>query len=158
MLEASFDVVANNIGLVALGGGRLTFPRFTIREFGVSSPHNAYVEVLLDAGIIGAIPIFGFFLLIFLHARRALRNGRGGEFRYLYAAAVVALAAFLLLATTGRSFFPDFSSIYIWQISGFILGLHRFEKSQHLYGSAPSATWDVKRTTPAILAPARNPG
>jgi O-antigen ligase len=158
MWEASIDLVANNIGVVLFGGGRLTFPRFTIRQFGVDSPHSAYVEVLLDAGIIGAIPIFGFFLLIYLRARRALRDGRGGEFRYLYTAAVVALASYLLLATTGRSFFPSFPSIYIWQISGFILGLYRFETSQRIHRATPSPALDAKRTTPAILAPVRNPG
>jgi O-antigen ligase len=139
MWEASINILANDFSKVILGGGRLTFTRSTFREFGVDTSHSAYFDVLLDAGIVGTIPILGLFILLFLRARGAQRRLRGSSFRYFYAAAVVTLTSYLLLATTGRSFFVTFPGVFIWQISGFVLGLYRFETSQRAHRTVPAA-------------------
>jgi O-antigen ligase len=123
MAEAALTTITSDVGQAAFGGGRLTFPRTTYHKFGVGHPHNAYLEVLLDAGVIGFVPIIALFLLLFSRAIKGMRRLHTSEYRPFYAAAVVSLGSYLIMGISGRSFFPSPQLVYVWQISGFALGL-----------------------------------
>lgn len=138
MADAAFGIITRDVGHILFGGGRLTFPRNTYLQFGVEHPHNAYLEALIDAGIVGVVFIVAPFLLLFLRAIKGMRQMRTSEFRLFYAAATVSLGSYLLLGLTGRSFFPELSLAFVWQVSGFALGLLRYDVARAQQQSQPS--------------------
>ena len=127
MAEASLKKITSDIGQTFFGGGRLTFPRFSYDKFGVNIPHNAYLEVLLDAGIVGFIPVIILFFMMFSRSIAGMRRMRTSEFHLFYTAAAVSLGTYFIMATAGKSFFPSHELIFVWQVSGFALGLLRYD-------------------------------
>jgi O-antigen ligase len=138
MGQASLEIITSDPLQMAFGGGRLKFPRATYTRFGVDSPHSAYTEALLDAGIVGFVPIFALFLLLLSRNIKGMRRLRASEFFPFYAAATVSLGSYLILGLTGRSFFPSPHLMFVWQVSGFALGLLRYDmtRAQQLPASA----------------------
>lgn len=130
MGRAAVEIFTSDIGQMAFGGGRLTFPRNTFTQFGVDTPHNAYLEALLDVGVVGFIPVIALFLLLLSRVITGIRRLRTSEFRLFYVAAAISLGCFLMLAVSGRSFFPSHQLSFVWQILGFALGLLRYDMSR----------------------------
>lgn len=130
MAEAALEKITSDFGQTVFGGGRLTFPRATYDTFGVSHPHDAYLEALLDAGVIGFIPIIAIFFMIFARAIKGMRRMRASELYLFYSAATVSLGCYLLMGLSGRSFFPTPNLVFVWQVSGFVLGLLRYDMAR----------------------------
>lgn len=104
-----------------VGYGRLAMVRTGLASFlateldeGFSHPHNAYLELLFDNGIIGAIPVVTFFTMVlwysfrmFLDKRSAVSVGVGG--------ATFAFVLALLIASLGsQSFYPREGWLGMW--------------------------------------------
>lgn len=102
------------------------FGRFGILREGISysllyhhgeefpHPHNAYLEMLLDNGIIGALPVFSLFIIflimslsLFLTKSCPLSTAVGGLSSAL-------LIAFLVGSFTGQSFYPQETNVGIY--------------------------------------------
>ena len=138
MAEAALNIITNDIGQTAFGGGRLTFPRNTYDKFGVDHPHNAYLEALLDAGVVGFVPLIILFLLLFSRAVKGMRRLRASEYRLFYVAAAVSLGIFFVTGISRGSFFPTYQLIFVWQVSGFALGLLRYDMSRASQQAQPT--------------------
>jgi len=105
-----------------IGYGRLAMPRsgltaFLGREYGQGDafphPHNMYLELLLDNGIIGAIPILLFFGLTVIYSAKLFRNADP------WCSAAGGLALGLLLAQLfagmgSQHFYPEESKVGMW--------------------------------------------
>ncbi len=84
---------------------------------GFPHPHNAYLEILLDNGIIGAFPILLLFFLITVYFIRLLLS----EDKYISSVGAICLSVLLgfILASIGaQSFYPKESSVSMWAIIG----------------------------------------
>jgi O-antigen ligase len=108
------------------GSGRYTFIPLAYRQFGVMMPHNGYLEVLLDSGIVGFTVIIGFFAYVIGYFRRALAYG-GRANRPLYFAALVGLSMFMLICLTGPTFYPAVSHVPVWLLIGLVGGVRQRE-------------------------------
>ena len=138
MAETALNIITNDIGQMAFGGGRLTFPRNTYDKFGVDHPHNAYLEALLDAGVVGFLPLIILFLLLFASAIKGMRRLHSSEYRLFYVAAAVSLGIFFVTGITRGSLFPTYQLIFVWQVSGFALGLLRYDMSRARQQAQPA--------------------
>lgn len=84
-------------------------------------PHNAYMEALLDNGIVGFVVIVPFYLLllkrslsVFLRADDPIANVTGGI-------ASALLLALLIGALGGQTFYPREGSVAMWAAIGLVL-------------------------------------
>ncbi len=117
-------------------------------------PHNAYLEVLLDSGIIGFIAIIPFYILtlrccvrLFLTKHDPMLSAVGG----MAAALVLAL---MVAAMGGETFYPREGSVGMWAAMG--LALRVFVDWQNDSGAMKSPaesdeeTWEkLPETEPA---------
>jgi O-antigen ligase len=111
-----------------LGYGRLGMIRTGLSDElkqevgeGFGHPHNAYLELLLDNGILGALCALPLFAMI---VRRSLRLFKNGEFVLYQVAGGVALALFLALLFAGfgaQTFYPRESTLGMWAAAGIVL-------------------------------------
>ena len=85
-------------------------------EFG--HPHNAYLEWLLDNGVLGFIPVMAFYMVVLFHSFRLFVDRRDGIFM-----ATGGMAAALVLGLMGasigsQSFYPIEGTVGMWCAMG----------------------------------------
>ncbi len=83
-------------------GKSSTFKGFRL----ATHPHNAYLQVALDMGMIGIILLIGF-LISFINTAKK-RNK----------ALLYSISAWCLMGLTGFSFYPEFATLAIWLLYG----------------------------------------
>ena len=64
--------------------------------FPVSLAHNAFLDLILDFGLIGALPIVAWYAYLWRGFRHGSRNDPDPEFRALFSGGNLALLAFFL--------------------------------------------------------------
>ena len=101
-----------------------SFPMVTGGMLTVGHPHNAYLEALLDMGLIGLVLLCAFYL----HVWRGFRALHGAPWltppmRALFQGATAALVAFLLTCLVGSSLRPDTESAFLWIAIGLMYGV-----------------------------------
>ena len=88
-------------------------------------PHNMYLEVFLDAGLIGLLIILSLFGYLLLKAYAHLKPAENTPYKEYLTAAITAVVCFLISGLTDRTFFPDEINGYLWVIVGLTLVLCR---------------------------------
>ena len=99
----------------ALWGGTMDF---------VGHPHNAFLETMLDMGVIG-LALFGLYYLHVWRGFRALGSNAylSPEMRGFFQGACAALVAFGVSCFTGGSLRPDNETLPLWIAIGMMYGL-----------------------------------
>lgn len=92
--------------------------------FEVAHPHNAFLEALLDAGLVGLV----LFLAYFAHVWDGLRKlGSSAylspEMRGFFQGAAAALVAFLVTGVAGSSLMPRPEHAFLWLAIGMMYGM-----------------------------------
>ena len=77
-------------------------------------PHNAYLELLLDTGIVGFIPVMALFGTIFYVAFTLARDQRDVVYQAVGCAALAAVIALGFMSVSGQSLFPKEASQVQW--------------------------------------------
>ncbi len=94
------------------------------RDVDVAHPHNAYLEVLLDNGLIGFVIIVGLHMVIWVYSVRLFVD-RGDP---LYTAggglALALLTGHLVAFMGGQSFYPEVTDVGLWCAIGVMFRLH----------------------------------
>jgi len=127
MAAVAIEKITSDPGQMVFGGGRQTFPRISFDKFGVNHPHNAYLEALLDGGVVGFVLVIAPFVLLFTRAVKSIRRLRASTYRPFYIAAAISLGIFFVSGLSRGSFFPTQLLVFVWQVSGFALGLLRYD-------------------------------
>jgi O-antigen ligase len=110
-----------------LGSIRWSFPMVTEAMRPAGHPHNAYLEALLDMGLIGT----GLLLVYYAHLWRGLRALANSawlvrDLRSLFEGASAGLVAFFVTCLVGSSLRPEPETAYLWIAIGLMYGLrHR---------------------------------
>jgi len=87
-------------------------------------PHNAYLEWLLDNGIVGAIPAFAFYFLILRYSNILFRADES-KLCLSIGGVTIALTLALLIAGVGsQSFYPREGAVGMWCCIGLMLRTH----------------------------------
>jgi O-antigen ligase len=96
---------------------------FTVMNEDFGHPHNAYLEWLLDNGVLGFFPVMLFYLLIlykgfqlFLEKRSAACTAAGGV-------ACALVLALMVAGMTSQSFYPIEGTVEMWCAMGLMLRL-----------------------------------
>lgn len=107
-----------------LGAILWSAPQKAGRILEVTHPHNAYLQVLLDMGLLGAGLIAAFFRHIWRSFREQADNPNlTPVLRGFHRGAMAGLASFLVAGFAGSSLYPCFEQMYIWFAVGVVYGL-----------------------------------
>jgi O-antigen ligase len=106
-----------------LGSIMWSVPMLTDSMLVVGHPHSAYLEALLDMGIVG----LGLMLAYYWHVWRGFRTLGGNaylspEMRGFFQGAAAALVCFLVTGWVGSSFRPDAEFSFLWVAIGMMYG------------------------------------
>ena len=111
-----------------VGFGRLSMQRTGISEYlwvefreSFPHPHNAYLEWIMDNGIIGFIPVIIFYIIIMKYSLSLLLDKRSSEFTAI-GGITFALVFSLMIASLGsQTFYPREGSVGMWCSIGLML-------------------------------------
>ena len=93
--------------------------------------HNAYLEAVLDMGIIGLALLMAYYLHVWRGLRTLGRNAAlSGELRGLFQGATAALVAFFATCLVGSSLRPEAEASYLWVAIGLMYGLRGWKPSR----------------------------
>ncbi|HEX6267662.1 MAG TPA: O-antigen ligase family protein [Burkholderiales bacterium] len=101
-----------------------SFPMVNDAMNRVGHPHSAYLEALLDMGIIGLALLLAYYAHVWKGFRTLGSNAwLSPELRGLFEGATAALIAFLLTGLVGSSLRPEPESAYLWIAIGLMYGV-----------------------------------
>jgi O-antigen ligase len=103
-----------------------SFPMVNEAMTRAGHPHNAYLEAMLDMGIIGTALLMAYYAHVWKGFRAlGAEASFSGELRGLFQGASAALIAFLITCLVGSSLRPEAESAYLWIAMGIMFGLRR---------------------------------
>ena len=108
------------------GLGSIMWSRAMIdgRLWQVSHPHNAYLQVLMDNGVVGTVLVLAFWIWAWKAFRREARNeAQPLELRGFFEGAAAGLLAFLMAGVAGSSLRPDAAQAFTWLAFGLLVGV-----------------------------------
>ena len=126
---------------VLIGNGRYSILASKAREKGyiwsvIGHPHNMYLEMIIDAGLIGIIIYSLFYYKIVRNAVKTLRFLEDERIKEYIYANLLSIISFAVCGLTGRSLFPRPENIFIWIILGCTIAVceisakNRFNKDE----------------------------
>ncbi len=97
-------------------------------------PHNAYLEMLLDNGIVGFVLVIPFYLVVLLHGFRVLLDRSDPLFAAVGGTGCALVLALLIAAMGSQSFYPREGSVGMWAAIGLLFRLSLERKYSLLTG------------------------
>lgn len=116
----------------------------------VGHPHNAYLRLVLDLGIVGTIVIAFFYRRLWRLFRHLKENAEQPLWRGFFEGALVCIMVLMVQGITDDSFTPKFSQTYMWLAVGLAIGLAHHVRSR---GETP-AHQHSETPRPRIVSPA----
>jgi len=113
-----------------LGNGRLAMVSTQVHKkkliLQAMHPHNMYLEMVLDAGLIGLLIILSLFAFLLRKTYLSLNLVGSSHYKEYQVAVITALICFFVSGLTDRTFFPDEINGYLWMMvaMAFILCRH----------------------------------
>jgi O-antigen ligase len=85
-------------------------------------PHNAYLELMFDVGLLGALIMLS---LYFISARKAYRMFKDTELlpRLVGATGIAWVTSYLISGVTASTFYPNEGSIFVWAVMGMVISI-----------------------------------
>jgi O-antigen ligase len=87
-------------------------------------PHNAYLQLLLDNGILGALFIFPFYWLIIQYSYSLIMDGRYQEFIAAGGCCLALVLALLVASFGSQTFYPREGAVGMWCAIGLMLRVY----------------------------------
>lgn len=139
------------------GYGRLAMRRTGLTDFlarhlneGFSHPHNAYLEMLFDNGIVGFIAVLPFYVFIVLCALRLYADSRSPVFMAIGGIAAAMTLSLLVAAMGSQTFYPREGAVGMWCSIGLLLRVW-VERGRVLASFAPPRRpFDTTPARPAV--------
>jgi O-antigen ligase len=101
-----------------------SFPMQNGSMMAVGHPHSAYLEALLDMGVIGAALFAAYFVHVWKGFRAVSKDTTlSPEMRAFFQGATACLCAFLFTCLVGGSFRPEPEAAYLWIAIGLMYGM-----------------------------------
>jgi O-antigen ligase len=88
----------------------------------VGHPHNAYLGILLDLGILGVAIVAAFFWSVWVMFRRLSKNHADPQWRGVFEGGVVCLMCLAVQGVTDDRFVPTYPQVALWLCYGLALG------------------------------------
>jgi hypothetical protein len=113
-------------------------------------PHNAYLEILFDNGLLGGLPILSFYVLMLFYSIRMFLRGGSDTCVAIGGVSTAFILSLLVSAMGSQSFYPDEGWIGMWCVMFLMLRV-RVERQRLARGEAPVP---LKSKMPILLRPA----
>jgi O-antigen ligase len=91
---------------------------------GIAHPHNMYLEMIMDAGVVGLVFFIALYYKIVASALRKSRLLKDDGLKNFLYSNIISIICFLAAGFSGRSFFPKHDNILIWVILGCTVSLY----------------------------------
>lgn len=115
-----------------LGYGRMAMMRTGVallleRDLGENfpHPHNAYLEWVFDNGILGAIPVFFFYLLVLMRSISLFRDSSSNVYVAVGGATFALVFALLVASIGSQTFYPREGAVGMWCCIGLMLRVYQ---------------------------------
>ncbi|MEW6442907.1 MAG: O-antigen ligase family protein [bacterium] len=92
----------------------------------VDHPHNMFLEMVLDAGILALAVVMIFYFRILRQTYRAVRKGSETAFHDYHCAVLAALVGYLVSGMTDRSLFPRYDNGFLWALWALAMRMNLF--------------------------------
>jgi O-antigen ligase len=134
-----------------IGYGRQAMQRLGITQYLMDQydesfphPHNAYLELMLDNGLIGALIVFPFYVTILICAMRLFFDNSFPFYAAIGGMTLAFLLALLIAGMGSQTFYPREGAVGLWASIGLVLRMN-VERSRYLaWVARPIQTpWDV---------------
>ena len=112
-----------------LGSTAWATPNLRGEMFQTGHPHNAYLGVLLDLGLVGVAVVGAFFWSVWKTFRRLSQHHVDSQWRGVFEGSIVALLCLAIQGVTGDSFTPTYAQAALWVCYGLALGHTRSKQS-----------------------------
>jgi O-antigen ligase len=129
-----------------VGYGRLAMYRTGLFDYlraqfgeGFPHPHNAYLECLLDNGLVGFLVIVPFYLLLVVYAAQLFRDRRNPWFTVVGGVALSLLLALLVASMGSQTFYPREGAVCMWAAIGLMLRVRLVRQRTERHPSYPAA-------------------
>lgn len=118
------------------------------KDVAMAHPHNAYLEVLLDNGLIGFVIIVGFHIVIWVYSVRLFADRGDPLFAAAGGFALALLTGHLVAFMGGQSFYPKAIDVGLWCAMGVMLRLYvtRCSLVTEMNRTSVANTWITKDT------------
>ena len=92
-------------------------------------PHNLYIQILSETGLIGLVLFLSFFVAFFVHNLKIFfRLKKNSDQSFLFISCMCFLFSFLWSLTTSGSFYSSWNGFFYWVMIGIIINLSRKSK------------------------------
>ena len=92
-------------------------------------PHNLYIQIISETGLIGLVLFFSFFVSFFAHHLKIFFSlKKNSDQSFLFISCMCFLFSFLWPLTTSGSFYSSWNGFFYWVMIGIILNLSRKSK------------------------------
>lgn len=147
------------------GHGRQAMVRIGLTRFlelnlgeAFGHPHNAYLELLLDNGIVGLLLILPFYAVVLRYSISLFMDSRHPIFTAIGGVASALILALLIAGTGSQTFYPREGWLAMWAAIGLMLRVH-LTRSEWVAARQPQRIAAGRRTAafhpPAGRAPLR---
>jgi O-antigen ligase len=105
----------------------------------VSIAHNGFLDLVLDFGLVGALPVFAWYAYLWHGFRRGASQDSDPQFRAMFFGGNLALTSFFLCALTNNRLTPTAPTCVIWIVGGLLIG-RSLQQSQRRDSAAPETS------------------
>ncbi len=110
--------------------GTITSRSFNGGVVNVGHPHNMYLEIVIDSGLIGFFLIMLSFVSAVFRVVKNFYSVQDPHLREYQYAVLASLVSFMISGLSGRSFFPDLNGAYLWILLGYAAAIANISKSE----------------------------
>jgi O-antigen ligase len=169
-------VIEKSLQAPLFGHGRLSFQRTGLSAWwsapdgleaeGATHPHNAYLEMLLDSGMIGLLLVLSLYGYTMTVALSLVSDRRSPVFLAVGGIAVSLILAQLAGSFTGQSFYPREATVGMWCAIGLLLRVslqrsrtsepsHQQTRDWHSVAAAYTTFWPGAPVSTPVHRPIR---
>ena len=152
--------IRESVPSVLFGHGKAAMRRTGItkmlmEDFGENfpHPHNAYLELLLDTGLVGFVVVIPFYFLVLKYSFSLFRDSRSIEFVAAGGVCAALVLALLIAAMGSQTFYPREGAVGMWAAIGLMLRVWMERQKAEAMSRQPEAPSATAAPPPAAAAP-----
>ncbi|NOX69197.1 MAG: O-antigen ligase family protein [Gammaproteobacteria bacterium] len=121
---------------------------YPVKGKGFPHPHNAYLEFLIDNGLVGALPVFWFFFVILKQSAIMFRDKDSPLYTATGGIALAYIAGQLVASIGAQSFYPRAGVVIMWAVIGLAMRAYIMREKDAIGSELAPIVSDNRRNRP----------